>query len=58
MAIVSDFCHKMPVRCNPQKSAILLFTLFRPVANLWQKRLLPITAHGGYVDAFKQEFSS
>ena len=30
------FCHKLPIRCNPQKSAIVFFVLKFLVANLWQ----------------------
>ena len=58
MAVFAIFCHKKAVRCDPQKSGILLFRHFRLVANLWQKRPSPITVHDGYVDAIKQEFRS
>lgn len=30
------FCHKLPIRRNPQKSAIVFFVLKFLVANLWQ----------------------
>lgn len=58
MAVFRDFCHKMPVRRNPQKSAILCFALFRLVANLWQKRPSLIIVHDDCVDAILPEFSS
>lgn len=37
MALRGRFCHKIPVLCNPQKSAILFPGPIRLVANLWQK---------------------
>jgi hypothetical protein len=58
MAVFRDFRHKMPIRRNPQKSAILFFHAFSPCGKFVAKRPSPITVHDGYADAIWKEFRS